>query len=138
MSNLRNLRNRRNTNNLEKGLFYSDSDFDILIDDNEGYCYKLYKYFMDLFYINNKKVSDDILKEKITDDNNLTIYINKCFQMDSSNTLKLDDFEEKVLEKNDIINKEDKEDIEDKKYRIEKYLDYEIFTFGNDDYYYYD
>ena len=42
MSNISNIRNRRNTNNLEKGLFYYDSDFDILIDDNEGYCYKLY------------------------------------------------------------------------------------------------
>ena len=126
---MNNLRNRRNTNNLEKGLFYhnSQSNYDILIDDNEGYCYKLYKYFMDFFYINNKKVSDDILKEKITDDNNLTLYINKCFQIDNHNL-------NKELEDKELADSNQKNE----KYRIEKYLDYEIFTFGNDDYYYYD
>ena len=82
---------------------------------------------MDFFYINNKKVSDDILKEKITDDNNLTLYINKCFQIDNHNL-------NKELEDKELADSNQKNE----KYRIEKYLDYEIFTFGNDDYYYYD
>ena len=207
---MNNLRNRKNTDDLEKGLYYYQDIDDMYLESNdeedEGYCYKICKYFYNLlFYKNNQENKErknyKILEKKIQDDKNLTLYINKCFDiynMDNENinveelykntncnsyssnsncnsyninSLNISNYSRnnsnneiekkysirkisslgrfntagKYINTNKLkkttslekIKKEINEEIKNK-YKIEKYLDYEIFSFGNDDFYYYD